>query len=292
MIYKITSLFIFFIMSFTLSAQDINKEDTRLLSKPARSDSKIAFIYAEDLWVANKNGSSPKRLTVDDGIESNPVFSPDGSLIAFNAEYDGNTDVYVVPADGGVPERLSWHPGNDLVRDFTSDGSAVLFASQRSVFTNRYTKLFEVSVSGGQVKELKIPNAFWADYSEDGRYIAYTPLYEVFNQWKYYRGGTASRIWIYDTNDHAVTEIPKPENGSNDTRPQWLGDKVYFRSDRNGEFNLYSYDMDSKEVSQLTNFEDFPVLDLSAGKDKIILEQAGYLHTFNPRDNSNNLSST
>src|SRR6056297_2441640 len=93
MIYKTTSLLIFFILSFTLAAQDINKEDTRLLAKPAMSDSQIAFIYAEDLWVANKDGSAPKRLTVDDGIESNPVFSPDGSLIVFNAEYDGNPEV-------------------------------------------------------------------------------------------------------------------------------------------------------------------------------------------------------
>jgi tricorn protease len=282
MIHKITSLLLFFFLSFTLAAQDINKEDTRLLSTPAMSDSQIAFIYAEDLWVANKDGSSPKRLTVDDGIESNPVFSPDGSFIAFNAEYDGNTDVYVVSANGGVPERLSWHPGSDWVRGFTPDGSAVLFISQRNVFTRRFAELFEVSVNGGQVKQLEIPNAFWADYSDDGKYIAYTPLYEAFNQWKYYRGGMASRIWIYDTNDHSVTEIPKPKNGSNDARPQWLGDKVYFRSDRNGEFNLYSYDMNSQEVSQHTDFKDFPVLDLSAGKEEIIFEQAGYLHTYNP----------
>lgn len=286
MMTKSTSLLLFLFLSFTLAAQDINKEDTRLLSKPAMSDSQIAFIYAEDLWVANKDGSSPNRLTVDDGIESNPVFSPDGSLIAFNAEYDGNTDVYVVPTNGGVPERLSWHPGSDLVRGFTPDGSAVLFGSQRSVFTNRYMKLFEVSVKGGQVKELEIPNAFWADYSDDGKYIAYTPLFEAFNQWKYYRGGTASRIWIYNTKDHSVTEIPKPESGSNDTRSQWLRDKVYFRSDRNGEFNLYSYDMNSKEITQHTNFKDFPVLDLSAGKEEIIFEQAGYLHTYNPESDT------
>ena len=172
--YFFSPLLILLFLSFSLTAQNINKEDTRLLSKPAMSDNQITFIYAEDLWVANKDGSSPRRLTVDDGIESNPVFSPDGSLIAFNAEYDGNTDVYVVSSAGGIPERLTWHPGNDQVRDFTPDGSAVLFASQRSVFTNRFTKLFEVSVSGGQVKELEIPIAFWADYSADGRYIDYT----------------------------------------------------------------------------------------------------------------------
>lgn len=273
-------------ISLSITAQDINRKDTRLLSNPAISNDQIAFIYAEDLWIANKDGSSPKRITVDYGIESNPVFSPDGSLIAFNAEYDGNTDVYVVSARGGVPERLTWHPGADQVRGFTPDGSAVLFASQRSVFTGRFAKLFEVSVSGGQITELPIPNAFWADYSPDGKYIAYTPLYEAFNQWKYYRGGTMSRIWIYNVSDHSVVEVPKPEGGSNDTKPQWVGNKVFFRSDRDGEFNLYSYDVNSRQVAQHTSFKDFPVINLSGGNDEVIFEQAGYLHTFNPASGS------
>ncbi len=272
--------------TFSVFSQNINTSDTRLLSSPAMSDSQIAFIYAEDLWIANRDGSNPKRLTVDHGIESNPVFSPNGSTIAFNAEYDGNIDVYVVSSRGGVPERLTWHPGADQVRGFTPDGSAVLFGSQRDVFTGRFSKLYEVAVSGGRITELEIPNAFWADYSPDGRYIAYNPLYDAHNQWKYYRGGTMSRIWIYDTNDHSVREIPKPEGGSNDTKPQWLGNKVFFRSDRDGEFNLYSYDMNTQQVTRHTSYNDFPVQNLSAGNNKIIFEQAGYLHTFDPANNA------
>lgn len=267
---------------FPVIGQNINKEDTRLLSKPAISKDKIAFIYAEDLWTANKDGSNPRRLTIDEGIETNPVFSPDGSQIAFNAEYDGNVDVYVVPAIGGIPERLTWHPYSDIVRDFTPDGSRVLFSSQRNTFTNRHSQLFEVSINGGQVKELEIPTAFSADYSPDGKFIAYTPLYEAFNQWKNYRGGTTSRIWIYNTQDKSVTEIPKPEAGSNDTKPQWMGDKIFFKSDRNGEFNLFSYDVKTKQIEQLTDYKDFPVIDLAAGDGDIIFEQAGYLHVFNP----------
>ncbi len=266
-------------------AQGINHQDTRLLAKPAISNSHIAFIYAEDLWIADRNGNNPRRLTIDEGVETNPVFSPDGKTIAFNAEYDGNTDVFVVPVTGGIPERLTWHPYPDYVRDFTPDGSKVMFASQRNTFTNRFTELFEVPVKGGQVKELKIPNGDWAAYSPDGKYIAYTPLSDRFNQWKHYRGGTTSRIWIFNVNDNSVTEIPKPEGGSNDSRPQWIGDKVYFKSDRNGEFNLFSYDINTKEVKQLTDYKDFPVLDLSAGKDAVIFEQAGYLYTYNPATN-------
>lgn len=275
-------LLLFLSTSLLLQAQEINLQDTRLLSKPAISHAQIAFIYAEDLWVANKDGSHPRRLTIDEGIETNPVFSPDGSLIAFDAEYDGNTDVYVISANGGIPQRLTWHPYPDNVRDFTPDGSGILFASQRNTFTNRYSKLFEVRVQDGQVKELEIPHAFWASYSPDGKYIAYTPIYDAFNQWKYYRGGTTSRIWIYNTQDYSVTEIPKPAEGSNDSRPQWMGDKIYFKSDRSGEFNLFSYDVASKNIEQLTNYKDFPVVDLAAGADGVIFEQGGYLHTYSP----------
>jgi tricorn protease len=101
----------------------INTHDTRMLSQPAISDKYIAFIYAEDLWIANLDGSQPRRLTVDEGIESDPFFSPDGKLIAFSAQYDGNTDVFTIPVEGGIPTRLTWHPGADLVRGFTPDGN-------------------------------------------------------------------------------------------------------------------------------------------------------------------------
>ncbi|TCJ12661.1 peptidase S41 [Flaviaesturariibacter flavus] len=259
-----------------------NTTDTRLLWQPAVSKNAIAFIYAEDLWVAARDGSYPRRITVSEGAESNPVFSPDGSTIAFTAQYDGNTDVFVVPAAGGVPRRLTWHPGADLVRDFTPDGRKILFASQRSSFTNRYYQLYTVDIQTGAEQQLPIPNAFWASYSPDGNSIAYTTIPDRFEQWKNYRGGTASRIWVYDTKSHNVTEIPKPKGGANDSKPVWKGNKVYFRSDRNGEFNIYSYDVATKAVTQHTKFTDFPVSSLEGSNDAIVFSQAGYLHLLNP----------
>ncbi len=261
------------------SAQNIT--DTRLLWQPAISKAHIAFIYAEDLWVANRDGSSPIRLTISEGTESNPVFSPDGSMIAFTGQYDGNTDVFVVPVTGGVPKRLTWHPGADLVRDFSPDGKKILFASQRNSFTTRYFQLFTVDVATGAEEQLPIPNAYWASYSPDGQSIAYTTIADRFEQWKNYRGGTMSRIWLYDTKTHNVTEVPKPKSGSNDSKPVWKGNKVYFRSDRDGEFNLYSYDPVSKAVNQLSKFNDFPVSSLEGAQDEIIFSQAGYLHAYN-----------
>ncbi|NIO83689.1 MAG: peptidase S41, partial [Candidatus Aminicenantes bacterium] len=258
----------------------IDIKDTKFLSQPAISKNHIAFVYAGDLWIADIDGKNVRRLTSDDGIESNPVFSPNGNLIAFSAQYDGNTDVYVVPVEGGVPKRLTWHPGSDNVRGFTPDGSAVLFISPRHVFTRRYTQLFTVPIKGGFPESLKIPKAYKATYSPDGNRLAYNPLGERFRQWKNYRGGTVSTIILYTFSDHSVVKVPQPEGRCNDIDPMWIGDKIYFLSDRNGEFNLFYYDIKSKEIKQLTNFSDFPILDASAGEDKIIFEQAGHVHIF------------
>ncbi len=137
------------ILALVPAVHAVDTRDTRLLGQPAVSASHIAFIYAGDLWSARRDGSDVRRLTSHEGTESNPCFSPDGALIAFSAEYDGNLDVYVVPATGGEPRRLTWHPGADIARDFTADGAAVLFSSPRRVHTNRHRKLYTVPVLAG-----------------------------------------------------------------------------------------------------------------------------------------------
>ena len=203
----------------------IDIKDTRMLKEPAISQNHIAFVYAGDLWVAGINGENVRRLTTHEGEESNPVFSPDGRLIAFSAHYDGNTDVYVVSVEGGLPRRLTWHPNSDYVRGFTTDGSAVLFISARNVYSYRYSQLFIVPLQGGFPSQLKIPYANKAVYSPDGTRMAYTPLRDVFRQWKHYRGGSTSRIWIYRFDNHKVEQIPQPEGRCNDTEPMWIKDK-------------------------------------------------------------------
>jgi len=265
---------------FPAGSKAINTEDTRMMSEPAISDNHIAFVYANDLWVADRDGSHPRRLTVDEGIESRPRFSPDGKMIAFSAEYDGNTDVFILPVEGGIPQRLTWHPYGDYCAGFTVDGTSVLFLSQRQVHTRRFAQLFTVPVGGGYPEQLVIPNAYHACYSPDGSKMVYSPLSDRFRQWKNYRGGTISRLWIFDFDDHSKVEIPKPEGGCNDVFPMWIGDRIWFLSDRNGEFNLFSYDINSQDIEQHTGYDDFPILGASHHGDEIIFEQAGYLHTF------------
>ena len=267
-------------MATPVFAVDIN--DTRLLNTPAASTNAIAFAYANDIWTANLDGSGVRRLTAHPGLEFGPRFSPDGSLIAFSGQYDGNVDVYVVPGAGGVPTRLTWHPANDTVLGFTPDGKSILFSSPREAFTNRYQQLYTVPVTGGAVTKLPIPNAAKAAYSPDGRTIAYVPLNEPTKQWKHYRGGSAARILLFDTTTYAVEQVPQPAGLANDTDPSWAGDTLYFRSDRDGEYNLYSFDRGSKKVTRLTNYSDFPVSYVSANAGRVAFEQGGYVHLYDP----------
>src|SRR5687767_2514509 len=203
-------------------AARVDPADTKLLTQPAVSASHLAFIYAGDLFVSDLTAEAAgnvRRLTTDDGVESNPAFSPDGRTIAFSAQYDGNVDVYTVPVGGGAPSRLTWHPGADTVQGFTPDGKRVLFTSQRATFTTRYAQLFTVPVEGGIEEALPIPNAWRATYSPDGQRLAYNPLAARFLQWKQYRGGTASRLWLYETKGHAIEKIPQPASRANDIDP-------------------------------------------------------------------------
>jgi tricorn protease len=274
-------LFLCGILVYPLSAVDT--KDTQLLHQPALSANKIAFVYANDLWTANLDGTGVRRLTTDEGVESEPTFSPDGKWIAFSAQYDGNMDVYIIPSEGGIPKRLTWHPGPDIVRSFTPDGKAVMFVSIRNLGSSTgfpYLQPFSVAVEGGFPEYLKIPSAFYATFSPDGTAIAYTPRYPAHDQWKHYRGGTTSRIWICQLNDYSVVQIPQPEGRCNDTHPMWIDDTVCFLSDREGEFNLFSYNTASKDIKQLTTYKDFPVLDASASGNKILFERAGFLHLY------------
>ena len=263
----------------------LDTSDTSFLHEPAVGGGRIVFAYADDLWTARLDGQDVRRLTSHPGPESGPYISPDGRLVAFTATYDGNPDAYVVPIEGGEPIRLTWHPGPDSVVGFMPEGQ-VLFRSPRSVFSNRYSQFFQVGPKGGAPTALPIPNGFRAACSPDGRYIAYTPLNEPFRQWKNYRGGSASRIFVLRLADLGVDVIPQPEGRCNDTYPMWVGDSVYFLSDRAGEFNLFSYDRASKSIEQLTRHDDFPVEAASSDGRAVVYEQAGRIWLFDPRDRS------
>jgi tricorn protease len=270
------SVFIFILLTAT-SAKGAVPDGYLLLQRPTLSQTHIVFVFAGDLWSVPRAGGEAKRLTSSPGFESNPVFSPDGSQIAFTGEYDGNVDVFVIPAGGGVPRRLTWHPASDSVLGWTPDGKRVLFTSGRNAYS-RFNELFTVGLDGGLEEKLPLPMGFEAAYSQDGSLIAYVPLSRAFIAWKRYRGGRATPIWIASLVDSRIEKLPRED--SNDFNPMWVGDNVYFLSDRNGAVSLFAYDTKSKKVSPVIENNGLDLKSASAGPGAIVYEQFGSLNLY------------
>jgi len=264
-----------------------------LLQRPAFNGSLIVFCYAGDLWNVDRAGGHATRLTTGTGVETDPVFSPDGSMVAFTGEYDGNTDVFVVPTAGGIPKRLTYHPAADSAVGWTPDGKYVIFRSNRESGSPRYTKLFRVSVNGGLPTALPLPMAFSGKFSPEGKYFAYSPVggastfnYSNYVSWKNYRGGLATSVWIADMSTLEVAKVPREK--SNDFNPVWVDKQVYFLSDRNGPTTLFRYDPATKSVKEVVKNDGADIRSANAGPGGIVYDRFGELFLYDPASGQTN----
>jgi tricorn protease len=268
-----------FFSAFALLAWAASAQSGHLLLRnPAVSRTQIVFAYAGDLWIVPRIGGEARRLTTGPGVETDPFFSPDGSQIAFTGEYDGNVDVYIMPAAGGVPKRLTYHPARDTAAGWTPDGKRVLFVSSRAV-PNDGARLYTLSAEGGGLPdELPLPIALEGSYSPDASHLAYVPLLQFQQAWKRYRGGQTRKIWIADLADSSIVTVPR--DNSNDFNPMWVGDRIYFLSDREGPVTLFYYDTRTKRVTRAIENHGLDFKSASAGPGAIVYEQFGSLHLY------------
>jgi tricorn protease len=251
--------------------------DRLLLRHPTLSRTQIVFEYGGELWSVARSGGQAHVLASGIDLLSDPIFSPDGSLIAFSGTYDKNTDVYVVPAAGGQPRRLTYHPEADIAVGWTPDGKDVLFRSHRYSYSDP-NQLFTVPVAGGFPTELQLPSGELGSYSGDGSRIAYVPGFQWEPFWKGYKGGQHAEIWISRLSDSSTVRIA--ELNSNESDPMWVGNTVYFLSDRDGPVTLYAYDTDSGQVKRLIDNHGFDINSASAGPGGIVYSQFGEIHIY------------
>ncbi|HEX5354558.1 MAG TPA: hypothetical protein VFW60_10815, partial [Rhodanobacteraceae bacterium] len=250
-----------------------------LLRYPTMSKTTIAFEYGGELWEVPRNGGQAHVIASGMDLLSGPIFSPDGSEIAFTGTYDHNTDVYVIPAAGGQPKRLTFHPGPDVAVGWTRDGKSVLFRSHRYSSSDP-DQLYTARVTGGLPTQLPLSMAESGSYSPDGSQLAYVPNFQWEPFWKQYKGGQHTQIWIARLSDSSTTRIPGQDANEND--PMWIGNTVYFLSDRDGPITLFGYDVSSKKVTKLIDNTGFDITSASAGPGGIVYSQFGQLNIYDP----------
>jgi tricorn protease len=250
-----------------------------LATSPTVNHTSVVFSYGGYLWSVPRAGGDARQLTTG-GHETAPIFSPNGNWLAFMGQYDGNADVYVMPADGGEPRRLTWHPGNDTPVGWTPDSKRVLFTSARTAYAD-FERLYTVPVEGGVPEVLPMWRGETASFSPDASHIAYVPNQRWQESWKRYRGGQTTPIYIVRLSDLQLERVPR-EN-SNDDDPVWMGDTVYFLSDRNGPVTLFAYDTRTKTVKQVLENHGLDLKSLSGGPDVLAYEQFGAIYLFDPK---------
>ena len=269
----------------------IYAQGTRLLRQPDISETHITFTYGSDIWVTDLSGQNLKRITSTAAIESFPHFSPDGKWIAFSSNRSGNTAVYVVSANGGTPKRLTWQPSAAQVRGWTNDGTEVLYASTRETAPSSYNRLWTVPATGGPSTLLSKQWGYDGSYSTNGRYMAVDKMSRWDPEWRAYRGGQNTPLIILNLRDQSEELIPQDEP-TTDILPTWVGNEVYFLSDRDWNMNVWAYDTRSKALRQVTQIEKTDVKYLNASpKGQLIIEQNGYLHLLDgPSGNTTQLA--
>jgi tricorn protease len=272
-------------------------QDARLLRFPATNGREITFTYAGDLYKVPINGGQAVRLTADQGFEIFPKYSPDGKTIAFTGQYDGNTELYSIPSEGGFPKRLSYSATverddigdrmgpNNILMGWSPDGKSLIFRSRRYSFSGMRANLFTMPSVGGPAVPVPQTEGGFCCYSPDGKYLAVNRSFREFRTWKYYRGGQADEIWINKIGTTELTAITS--NDAQDIFPMWIGDDIYFMSDRDHWMNLFVYDMKTKETRKLTNFDryDCKFPSCFAGEGGwIVFENGGYIYKYSVKD--------
>jgi tricorn protease len=262
---------------------------TKLLRFPDIHDSQVVFTYAGDLWTAPATGGTAVRLTASPGLELFAKYSPDGKWIAFTGQYDGDEQVYVIPATGGVPKQLTYYPArgplpprwgyDNQVYGWTPDGKAIVFRSLRDGWDLGDNRLYTVTLEGDLPTPLPMPQSGAGDLSPDEKRVVYSPLFRDFRAWKRYQGGWAEDLWVFDLATFDARNITNDPRTDRD--PMWIGDRIFFASDRSGTLNLYSIKPDGSDVQQLTTSTTWDVRWPSADEaGHIVYELGGELHVF------------
>lgn len=264
--------------------------EARLLRFPTIGGGKIVFTYANDLYSVDADGGQAVKLTSHIGFEVFPKISPDGKTIAFTGQYDGNTEVYTMPIEGGSPKRITYSATIDrdnigermgpdnIVMTWTPDGKEIVFRSKWHTFSGLRGQLRRVNANGGVPTDIPTSEGGFCSFSPDGKQFAFNRMFREFRTWKYYRGGQADDIWINKVGTNSLEKIT--DNDAQDIFPMWIGDEIFYLSDRDRTMNLFVYNTKTKKTEKLTDFTEYDCKFPSYSNDYVVFENGGYIYKY------------
>lgn len=270
--------------------------EARLLRFPTIGGDKIVFSYAGDLYSVDADGGRAQKLTSHVGYEVFPKISPDGKSVAFTAQYDGNTEVFTIPVNGGEPKRITYTAlverdligermgPNNIVMAWSPDGKSILFRNKSWCFSGLRAQLCKVDADGGTPVEIPTTETGFCTYSPDGKKLAMNRMFREFRTWKYYRGGQADDIWIHTLGTTKVERIPGCDPEAQDIFPMWVGDEIYYFSDRDRTMNMFVYNTKSGKTEKVTDFTEYDCKWPSCSQDYIVFENGGYIYKYSVKD--------
>ncbi|MDR1371107.1 MAG: PDZ domain-containing protein [Dysgonamonadaceae bacterium] len=278
-----------FVLALSSCCMASARQEARLLRFPTIHGDQLVFTYSGNLYTVSSQGGVARKITNGDGFEMFARFSPDGKQIAFTGQYDGNTEVYVVPASGGEPVRLTYtatlqrddisdRMGPNNVTLTWKDNEHIVFRSRMHSFNDFKGKLYLASTKGGLSEELPLPVGGFCSYSPDKSQLVYNRVFREFRTWKYYQGGMADEIWIYDFKTKKTEKIT--DNPHQDIIPMWIGNEIYYISDRDRIMNLFCYNTETKQTQKVTEFKEYDIKFPSLGDKSIVFENGGYIYNF------------
>ncbi len=281
---------LFSVVALLICQTSFTQNEARLLRFPAISENQVVFTYAGDLYLVSREGGTARKITSHEGFEMFAKFSPDGTQIAFTGQYEGNTEVFLIPSEGGTPQRLTYTATlkrddvsdrmgpNNIVMTWSKDGNSIIYRTRNNTWDSFKGKLYQVSKEGGLSEELPLPSGGFCSFSPDGKKLAYNRVFREFRTWKYYKGGMADDVWIYDFDSKSVINITN--NDAQDIIPMWYENEIYFLSDRDRTMNLFVYNTENKEVRKITDYTEYDIKFPSLGNGKIVYGNGGYLYVF------------
>jgi tricorn protease len=265
-----------FCLTFLSFAQSNNRGWYRA---PAIYGNTIAFTAEGDLWLVGIEGGRARRLTTNPGNEISAVFSPDGSSIAFSADYEGSTEIYTMPASGGLPVRRTYEGGvgrqGALPVGWTPDGKIIYSTHYFSGVPDAQLATID---SKNQVQRIPLSQAAQGCYDGRGNTLFFTRLERQPSLTKRYEGGSTENLWKYEPGKEAVPLTGDYPGTSRN--PMWWKNRVYFLTDRDGTMNLWSMDESGKHLEQHTKHQGFDVKSASLSQGRIVYQVAADLHLY------------